>query len=90
MILMPKPSNKKTISKLQTYMIITGIILITASIVSEIIFHFIQGFNTDVITAEQLWAFEPVEAFNSTTLLIAGAFLVIIPLIVTRSKKKRK
>jgi len=56
----------------------TGILLIALSFISEINFHYIQGFRPGLVDIDIFWRAEAVEAFNSMSFLIVGIILIII------------
>ena len=64
----------------------TGIILIILSFVSELHFHYIQGFMPELVESDIFWRAEAAEVFNSMSFLILGIVLIII---ARRLSKKR-
>jgi len=66
----------------------TGILLTVLSFVSEINFHYIQGFQPDLVDSDIFWRAEAAEVFNSMSFLILGIILVVTAFIL--SKKRRK
>lgn len=75
----------------QTILILTlGIILVGIAFVSEVYFHFVQQFNIDIIPEDIFWKFEPVEALNSTTLLIIGGFMIFTASYIHWKHMKKK
>jgi hypothetical protein len=68
----------------------TGILLIILSFISEINFHYIQGFRPGLVDNDIFWRAEAVEAFNSTSFLIIGIILIIIAIKFSKSRINTK
>ncbi|UCC20237.1 MAG: hypothetical protein JSV62_02830 [Promethearchaeota archaeon] len=66
--------------------LITGILLIIISFISEFHFHYIQGFSPELVEADIFWRAEAAEVFNSMIFLVFGIILIIIAF---RFSKKR-
>ena len=64
----------------------TGILLIALSFISEINFHYIQGFRPGLVDDDIFWRAEAVEAFNSMSFLIIGIFLIIIAFKISKKR----
>ncbi|MFX0082608.1 MAG: hypothetical protein ACFE94_12740 [Candidatus Hodarchaeota archaeon] len=67
---------------------VTGILLIMLSFISEINFHFIQGFQQDLVDSDIFWKAEAAEVFNSMSFLIIGIFLLIVALRLSKKRVK--
>jgi hypothetical protein len=68
--------------------LITGFLLILLSFISEINFHFIQGFQQDLVDSDIFWKAEAAEVFNSMSFLIIGFFLLIAALRLSKKRVK--
>ncbi|MFX0029458.1 MAG: hypothetical protein ACFE8B_09625 [Candidatus Hermodarchaeota archaeon] len=68
----------------------TGILLIILSFISEINFHYIQGFQEDLVGSEIFWKAEAAEVFNSMSFLIIGIFLIIAALRLSKKRVDRE
>lgn len=68
----------------------TGILLITLSFISEINFHYFQGFQQESVSSEIFWKAEAAEVFNSMSFLIIGIFLIIAALRISKKRIKLK
>ncbi len=64
----------------------TGILLIILSFISELHFHYIQGFMPELVESDIFWRAEAAEVFNSMSFLILGAILIIIALKLSRNR----
>ncbi len=73
-------------NKAEKVILITGILLIILSFISEFNFHYIQGFRPELMDASIFWRAEAAEVFNSMSFLILGIILIIIAF---RLSKKR-
>ncbi|UCC19538.1 MAG: hypothetical protein JSV62_15795 [Promethearchaeota archaeon] len=73
-------------SQAEKVILITGIILIIFSFISEIHFHYIQGFTPEFVEGDIFWRAEAAEVFNSMIFLLLGIILIIIAF---RLSKKR-
>jgi len=89
MIILRKTKTQKQKEIIYAVLII-GIILIISAWISEILFHYIQEFNTETIDPIIFWKFEPVEAFNSVILLSTGIILIILIVYLLNLKKTKK
>ena len=88
---MNKESIKmKKFSLAEQVILYTGILLIALSFISEINFHYIQGFMPDLLDNDIFWRAEAVEAFNSMSFLIIGIILIIIAFKLSKSRIKTK
>ncbi|MFW9828406.1 MAG: hypothetical protein ACFFEY_12520 [Candidatus Thorarchaeota archaeon] len=79
--------NKKFITS-EKIILYTGIILIILSFISEINFHYIQGFRPELVSEEIFWRAEMAEVFNSMSFLILGILLIVITLILSKKRLK--
>ncbi|MFX1469342.1 MAG: hypothetical protein ACFFB8_11825 [Promethearchaeota archaeon] len=66
----------------------TGIFLFVFSFISEIHFHYIQGFRPELIDSDIFWRAEAVEVFNSMTFLILGIILIILAFKISKKRIK--
>ncbi len=66
----------------------TGIFLFVFSFISELHFHYIQGFKPELVDSDIFWRAEAVEVFNSMTFLILGIILIILALRISRKRIK--
>ena len=73
-------------SSAEKVILFSGILLFALSFISEINFHFIQGFIPDLVEHEIFWRAEIAEVFNSMSFLILGVILVIIAFILKRKR----
>ncbi|MFW9999699.1 MAG: hypothetical protein ACFE9Q_13100 [Candidatus Hodarchaeota archaeon] len=64
----------------------TGILLIILSFISELNFHYIQGFMPELVESDTFWRAEAAEVFNSMSFLILGVALIIIALRLSRKR----
>jgi len=78
----------KRFSSAEKVILITGILLIALSFISEINFHFIQGFMPDLVDEDIFWRAENSEVFNSMSFLVLGIFLIIIAFILSNKRLK--
>ncbi|NVM45454.1 MAG: hypothetical protein HWN79_11110 [Candidatus Lokiarchaeota archaeon] len=76
----------KKFSPAEQVILYTGILLITLSFISEINFHYIQGFRPGLVDNDIFWRAEAVEAFNSMSFLILGIFLIIFAFILSKKR----
>ena len=76
----------KRFNSAEKVILFTGILLFALSFISEINFHYIQGFMPDLVDQDIFWRAEMAEVFNSMSFLILGLLLIIIAFIL---KKKR-
>lgn len=67
-------------------MLFTGILLIILSFISELHFHYIQGFMPELVDSDIFWRAEAAEVFNSMSFLILGVILIIITLRLSKKK----
>jgi hypothetical protein len=77
--------NKK-FNAAEKVILFTGIILIILSFISELNFHYIQGFMPDLVETEIFWRAEMAEVFNSMSFLILGILLIITPFILSKKR----
>ncbi len=63
-----------------------GILLIILSFISELHFHYIQGFMPELVGSQIFWRAEAAEVFNSMSFLILGVILIIIALRFSRNR----
>ncbi|NHJ25131.1 MAG: hypothetical protein EAX89_11175 [Candidatus Lokiarchaeota archaeon] len=68
--------------------LITGILLIILSFISEINFHFIQEFRHELVETDTFWRAEAPEVFNSMSFLIIGVILIIIAFKLSKKTQK--
>jgi hypothetical protein len=78
----------KRFSSAEKVILITGILLIALSFISEINFHFIQGFMPDLVDEDIFWRAENAEVFNSMSFLVLGIFLIITAFILSKKRLK--
>ena len=78
----------KRFNSAEKVILFTGILLIVLSFVSEINFHYIQGFMPDLVEADIFWRAEAAEVFNSMSFLILGILLIIIAFILSKKRVK--
>jgi len=64
----------------------SGILLIILSFISELNFHYIQGFMPELVDSDIFWRAEAAEVFNSMSFLILGVILIIIALKFSRKR----
>ena len=81
-----KVQGIKRLSSADKIILYTGILLFALSFISEINFHFIQGFMPDLVDQEVFWRAEMAEVFNSMSFLVLGVLLIMITFFL---KKKR-
>lgn len=65
---------------------VLGLFLIVVSFVSEINFHYIQGFMPSLVESDIFWRAENVEAFNSTIFLATGIICIIMAFYFKKKK----
>jgi hypothetical protein len=80
--------SQERFSSSEKVILITGILLIILSFISEINFHFIQGFRPELMDTDIFWRAESAEVFNSMSLLIIGIILIIIASRLSRKRYK--
>lgn len=68
--------------------LVTGILLIVLSFISEFNFHYIQGFMPDLVETDVFWRAEAAEVFNSMSFFIIGVSLIIIAIILSKKMLK--
>jgi len=81
--------NKKKIIRFNTaekVIFITGILLIVLSIISELNFHYIQGFRPELMDPNIFWKAEAAEVFNSMSFLILGILLIFIAFRISKRR----
>ncbi len=76
----------KKFNQAEKVILFTGILLIALSFISEINFHYIQGFRSGLVDEDIFWRAEAVEAFNSMSFLILGIVLIIIAFNFSRRR----
>jgi len=64
----------------------SGIILIILSFISELNFHYIQGFKPELVESYIFWRAEAAEVFNSMSFLILGVILIIVALRLSKNR----
>ena len=79
--------NKKY-NTAEKIILFTGVLLIILSFISELNFHYIQGFMPDLIEAEIFWRAEMAEVFNSMSFLILGIILIMLAIIISKKRLK--
>jgi len=85
-----KENKIKRFSSAEKVILYTGILLIALSFISEINFHYIQGFRPGSVDIDIFWRAEAVEAFNSMSFLIIGIILIIIAFNFSKSRINTK
>jgi hypothetical protein len=79
--------NKK-FNSAEKVILFTGILLIALSFISEVNFHYIQGFRPELVESDIFWRAEAAEVFNSMSFLILGLLLIIIAFILSKKRLK--
>ncbi|MHA2127631.1 MAG: hypothetical protein ACW99E_20210 [Promethearchaeota archaeon] len=82
-----KVQEKNRFDAAEKVIIITGILLIILSFVSEINFHYFQGFTLDSVDNDIFWRAEASEVFNSMSFLVLGRTLIAIAFILSKKRK---
>ena len=83
----------KNIFKLNTaekVIFYTGLFSFIFSFISELHFHYVQGFTTTNVPMDIFWRAEAAEVLNSLTFLLMGIILMIIALILSKKRRKNK
>jgi len=70
--------TKNRFNQAEKVILFTGILLFILSFISEINFHYIQGFKPELMESDIFWRAEAAEVFNSMAFLIVGIMLIII------------
>ncbi|MFX1378615.1 MAG: hypothetical protein ACFFA4_05940 [Promethearchaeota archaeon] len=81
--------NEKNIIRFNTaekVIFFTGILLIVLSIISELNFHYIQGFKPELMAPNIFWKAEAAEVFNSMSFLILGILLIFIAFRISKRR----
>jgi LPXTG-motif cell wall-anchored protein len=76
-------------NKAEKVITITGITLFVLSFLSELNFHYIQGFMPEKIDAAIFWKAEAAEVFNSMSFLLMGIILIITSFLLSKKRRKR-
>jgi len=74
----------KKFSPAEQVILYTGVLLIALSFISEINFHYIQGFMPDLLDNDIFWRAEAAEVFNSMSFLILGILLIIAAILLSK------
>ncbi|MBY8985996.1 MAG: hypothetical protein KGD65_13055 [Candidatus Lokiarchaeota archaeon] len=80
----------KRINSAEKVILITGILLVALSFISEFHFHYIQGFMPDLMEEDIFKRAEAAEVFNSMSFLILGVILIITAFILSKRRLKAK
>jgi LPXTG-motif cell wall-anchored protein len=86
-------SNKKKpkyFTSAEKIILLTGIFLFIFSFISELHFHYIQGFMLENIPEDIFWRAEAAEVLNSMTFLLLGIGLIIVAFILSKKRRKKK
>ncbi|MFX0105501.1 MAG: hypothetical protein ACFE75_08425 [Candidatus Hodarchaeota archaeon] len=81
-----KEKGNKRFSSAEKVILFTGILLIALSFISEINFHYIQGFRPGLVDEDLFWRAEITEVFNSMSFLILGLILIITAFILSKRR----
>lgn len=79
-------SQNNRFNTAEKVILITGILLIILSFLSEINFHYIQGFRPELMENNLFWRAEAAEVFNSMSFLILGIILIFISLRLSKRR----
>ncbi|MFX1418714.1 MAG: hypothetical protein ACFE9N_07325 [Promethearchaeota archaeon] len=82
--------KKNRFNPAERVILITGILLIILSFMSEIYFHYILGFKPELVEPNIFWRAEAAEVFNSTIFLILGIIMVIIAFKFSKKRMTKK
>ena len=77
-------------NKAEKVILFTGILLVILSFISEINFHYIQGFRPELIDPDIFWRAESAEVLNSMSFLILGVILIIIAFKLSKNRLSSK
>jgi hypothetical protein len=80
--------RNKRFNSAEKIILFTGILCVLLSFISELNFHYIQGFMPELVDEDIFWRAEAAEVFNSMSFLILGIALIIIAFF--QSKKRFK
>ncbi len=80
--------KKRSFNFAEKVILSTGIFLFAFSFISEIHFHYIQGFRPGLVDPDIFWRAEAVEVFNSMTFLILGIILIILAFRISKKRSK--
>lgn len=58
------------------------------SFVSELNFHYLQGFQQETVSQDIFWRAERAEVLNSLTFIILGSGLIILAIFLKIKRKK--
>jgi LPXTG-motif cell wall-anchored protein len=83
-------SNIKYFLTAEKVILITGIFLFIFSFISELHFHYIQGFMPENVPSDIFWRAEAAEVLNSMTFLLLGIILIIIAFVLSRKRRKKE
>lgn len=83
-----KEIKVKRFSTAEKIIIYTGILLVALSFISEINFHYIQGFRPGLVDNDIFWRAEMAEVFNSMSFLILGILLIIAAIYLSKKDSK--
>jgi len=70
------------------FLLILGIFLVMMSFVSELNFHYLQGFQQETVSQDIFWRAERAEVLNSLTFIILGSGLIILAIFLKIKRKK--
>jgi hypothetical protein len=76
----------KRLNLAEKIILVTGVILIILSFISEINFHYILGFKPENIDPDIFWRAEVAEVFNSMSFLVLGVILIVIALRISKKR----
>ncbi|MFW9874872.1 MAG: hypothetical protein ACFFG0_17330 [Candidatus Thorarchaeota archaeon] len=83
-----REERKIVFNSAEKLILFTGILLIILSFICEINFHFIQGFQPELVSKDVFWKAEAAEVFNSMSYLILGIFLIIATFKILKKRIK--
>lgn len=84
---MSEKENKR-FSSAEKIILYVGILLIAWSFISELNFHYMQGFMPGLVDDEIFRRAEASEVFNSMSFLILGVVLIITTFILSKKRLK--
>lgn len=81
-----KEKGNKRFNPAEKVILFTGILLIALSFISELNFHYIQGFMPALVEEDIFWRAEAAEVFNSMSFLILGIVLILLAFILSKKR----
>lgn len=76
--------KEKRFNRAEKVILYAGILLMALSFISEINFHYFQGFQLDSVDPDIFWRAEAAEVLNSMSFLIIGIVLIIIAIRLSK------